>query len=107
MLEMGITFSFAQLILDHSYIDRIKEIPSLAKLPESINDPSFVKELVSAYRGDSRPRKNGHARPRRQKTAVTAAEARNIANEIIHTHRVPSLDRPTLNQLRRIIASAE
>lgn len=105
---MGITFSFAQLVLDHCYIDNIKKIPSLTKLPESVDDPSFVKELVAAYHSGFQLRKeNDFSNHRQKKNVLTAAQAKDFANEIIQTHRVPLLDRPTLNQLRRIIFSAE
>ena len=81
MLEMGITFSFTQLILDHYYIDNIKKIPSMTKLPESVNDPSFVRELIAAYRDDFLSRKDKDAQNRQQKKiGVTPEEARKIAN---------------------------
>ena len=110
MLEMGITFSFQQLLIDSAIVGDTQRVLSLAKLPESVNDPTYVKNLVAAYRGDI-PDSNTTATPKYWQDATDGRDigkwAAAAAAEIINTHNVPSLDRPVLNQLHRIVLAAE
>ena len=55
MLEMGITFSFQQLILDNAIIDDIKAVTSQTKLPNNMNESAFVRDLVALYKGQITP----------------------------------------------------
>lgn len=107
---MGITFSFQQLILDNAIIDDIKAVTSQTKLPKNMNDPTFVRDLVASYKGQIPPVTPENFRSFWQGVENKDAlekKAGDIANEIINTHKVESLDRPTLNQMRRIVLSAE
>lgn len=109
MLEMGITFSFKQLILDSAAIEDIMSVTDRIKMPAAINDSSFVKDLVSMYKGETPPNRED---PRGfWQGAKNQMEAENramdLANEIINTHKGADIDRLTMNQMRRIVLSAE
>lgn len=110
MLEMGITFSFQQLILDSAIIADIRDSWAKTTLPPTFNDPNFIHDLVALYKGDTPPAPENIDRNFWQ-GAVNRGDimeyANDVANEIIHTHKVEPLDRATLNQMRRIIRSAE
>lgn len=110
MLEMGITFSFRQLILDSAVANDIQNMMAKALLPEDMNAPSFVKELAARYRGEKPTPKKKSMREFWQGAKSykdIGAKANDIAGEIINNHRIPTIDRAILNEIRRIVVSAE
>lgn len=110
MLEMGITFSFKQLILDSAMAADIKNAGSRLSFPEDINSSGYVQDLVALYKGEARARVSKFSRSFWQGAEnwdSIEAKANSIANEIINTHKGPVLDRAILNEMRRIVLSAE
>lgn len=108
MLDMGITFSFRQLILDCAIVSDVKGLNG--NFPENIKDPAYVKELVAQYRGESpvvRPKNSRFFFKGDPSEKDLNKKADELANEIIHTHEGPYIDRAILNQIRRIVLSAE
>ena len=104
MLEMGVTFSFEQLVLDNAIIDNISALPTLAKLPEDLTDPTYIKDLVATYRGKAVAAKGT---PTTKKPSLSPTEAHTMVDEILHSHSVPALDRPTRERLRKIVDAAQ
>lgn len=110
MLEMGITFSFKQLILDSAMAGDIKKAASRLSFPQSMNQPGYVQELVAMYKGEAPAPALRFTRSFWQDAEnreSVEAKANAIANEIINTHKGPAIDRSILNEMRRIVLSAE
>lgn len=110
MLEMGVTFSFQQMILDSAIIEDIRQMMNLAKLPERINDASYIADLVAIYKGEKQARPRSFDRSFWQEAengVEIGARANEIVDEILSTHRVEPLDCPTKNAIRNIVLSAE
>ncbi|MEG1478286.1 MAG: hypothetical protein RR385_03690 [Clostridiales bacterium] len=112
MLEMGITFSFGQLILDDAIIGDMKNIIKKRQLPPQLNNKGYLHELVQEYRGFSCRIEPPMEQYRRfwqgaKKEANINIKANSIAEEIIATHQAEPLDRAVRNEIRRIVLSAE
>lgn len=110
MLEMGITFSFSQLILDSAIVAGIRDATARLTLPGAFNDAAALHDLVAMYKGDI------PAPPRQidrrfwqgaSNRGELDAAANALAEEILHTHKVEPLDSASRRQLHRIVLSAE
>lgn len=110
MLEMGITFSFSQLVLDSAIVADIRDSLAGVSLPQTFNHSGYLRELVAMYKGDLPPAAKRFDRGFWQGASnrQEILERANVfADEIIHSHKVEPLDGPTRRQMRRIILAAE
>ncbi len=110
MLEMGITFSFSQLILDSAIVADIRDSFAKISLPETFSSSGYLHELVAMYKGELPPAQRKIDRAFWQGAAnhgEILQRANAFADEILHSHKVEPLDGPTRRQMQRIILAAE
>lgn len=110
MLEMGITFSFSQLILDSAIVADIRDSFAGISLPAAFRSSGYLHELVAMYKGELPPAPKKIDRAFWQGASNRGEilqRANALADEILHSHKVEPLDGPTRRQMRRIILAAE
>ena len=116
MLEMGITFSFGQLLIDDAIVRNVQRtLEKKATLPGTIaDDLSHIGDFVADYVKGSRYKTELTEKIRgagvfgdRRSGENLAAAANSLAGEIIGSHRVEPVDAVVKREMRRIVTSAE
>jgi len=127
MLELGMTFSFAQLVIDDEIANMVRRVVRGV----DVTDTTLAVDVISGVMGSGQASKHflmedhtlEYMRVEQQaanffdrktrdnwlaagsKDALTRAQEK--ARHIFHTHKPEPLEAPVLKELQRIIASAE
>jgi len=115
MIELGVTFSFTQLIIDDMIIDRIKNLIQADFGMDRISDPDWLKRLMrkgfpsgawcpQRVRGRKIPEEFEGSFP---ETKNIEGEARQKVHNIINSHKPEPLPPTVVTSIRDIILEAE
>ncbi len=115
MIELGVTFSFTQLIIDDMIIDRIKNLIQADFGMNRISDPGWLKRLLrkgfpsgvwcpQRVRGRKTPEELTDSFP---ETKNIEGEARQKVQNIINSHKPEPLPPAVVTRIREIILEAE
>lgn len=111
MLEMGITFSARQLIIDDIIVSQLKSLLRPQVAADKLSDGRYLRQMVKSYREGTVERTFEQDLWQNLRAWGPGADlqesAKVKAREILATHYIDPIDQVIKNEMNRIIASAE